>query len=299
MLNQTPRDYTRHGFKIDTQNLQLFIKDSFKLSTILTIGALLQTAALTLLPARYALLPAALLAARAVLTTILEARAPTTNPWIHDIVPGRVTAHLPPEDSNEEDNKTIVVFHLGVRVNHPLGLLAPGARELGARFVAMAASLRARRDEYGLLGEVTPWRGQARAANNALLLIAYFSTAEGLNRFAHDEVHRAGWDWYRRFVRETGYQHLGIFHETFVCSRAGGYETIYVDTAPTLLGETSVKVGRAAGGAASSGGGAKDGEGEEAQWLSALVSADHAAFKTQAKRMGLTTGLKEADGEKY
>lgn len=146
----------------------------------------------------------------------------------------------------------------------------------------MAASLQARRDEYGLLS-ITNWRGQARGANNVTMIIAYFRSVADLNRFAHDEVHRRGWDWYHNFTRATGHRHLGLFHETFV-SRAGDYETIYVDTAPTLLGEAHVKLG-------------VDEAKEEARWTRPLVSADHPALRSQAKRMGLTLGLKEAGGE--
>lgn len=261
--------------------------------------------AIAVLPARYALIPVALLVARSVITTILEVRAPKTNPFINDIIPGRVTAQLPlPEDDddsasvftrrfgNQAASQPLVVFHLGARVNHPLGLLAPGARELGEHFQAMVSSLNARRDEYGML-HISNWRGQDRNTNNVIMIIAYFRSVDDLNRFAHDEVHRKGWDWYHHFVRDTGHRHLGLFHETFV-SRKGDYETIYVDTAPTLLGEANVKV-QAEGDVD----GEKDGKGEVGEWLRPLVSADHPALRSQAKRMGLTLGLKEAGGEEY
>lgn len=146
----------------------------------------------------------------------------------------------------------------------------------------MAASLSQRREHYGMLS-ITNWRGQERHCNNNLMIIAYFRSVDDLNRFAHDEVHRKGWDWYHRFVRETGYRHLGIFHETFV-SRAGNYETIYIDTEPTLLGGADVRV---AGGASE-----KDSPARE-EWMKPLVSADHPALRSQAKRMGSMLGLKE------
>lgn len=142
----------------------------------------------------------------------------------------------------------------------------------------MVASLNERREDYGMLS-ITNWRGQERQSNNIIMIIAYFRSVDDLNRFAHDEVHRKGWDWYHGFVRETGYRHLGLFHETFL-SRAGDYETIYVDTAPTLLGGANVRV---------AGGDSK----EDGEWLRPLVSADHPALKSQAKRMGLTLGLQE------
>lgn len=113
------------------------------------------------------------------------------------------------------------------------------------------------------------------------MMVAYFKDVEGLNRFAHSKVHREGWDWYLRFVRETGYRHFGLFHETFL-ARKGDWETIYDDCAPTLLGAASVRLDDGA-----------DKADEEEAWIQPLVSADHPALKTQAKRMGLTIELND------
>lgn len=118
------------------------------------------------------------------------------------------------------------------------------------------------------------------------MMVAYFRDVEGLHRFAHSKVHRDGWDWYFRFVRETGYRHFGLFHETFLAKR-GDWETIYDDCAPTLLGAANVRL--------------DDGDNshvgtekaKEATWIRPLVSADHPALKTQAKRMGLTIEMND------
>lgn len=158
----------------------------------------------------------------------------------------------------------------------------------------MTASLDARRDDYGLVS-LTTWRGTRRPGANTILIIAYFRSAQGLHRFAHDPAHRAGWDWYAGFVRRTGYRHFGLFHETFR-SRPGDWETIYADCEPTLLGAGSVRVGGAAGDAdgappadqdSEKGFGGGEGEGEK-MWIRPLVSADHPALRTQAKRMALS-----------
>lgn len=177
-----------------------------------------------------------------------------------------------------------MAFHLGVHFNHPLGLLAPGAKELGAHFQAMTDALvsPANRKEFGLLS-TSNWRGSERASNNALMMVAYFRDIEGLHRFAHSKVHRDGWDWYLRFVRETGYRHFGLYHETFL-ARKGDWETIYDDCAPTLLGAASVRLDD---------GDVGTGKAEEAAWIRPLVSADHPALKTQAKRMGLTVEMND------
>lgn len=231
-----------------------------------------------------------LLISRSLITTLLQVRAPS-NPFIDDIIPGRVTAQFPepytgtnpttvPAFGSQPAAQPLVVFHLGVRFNHPLGLLAPGVREIGEHFNNMTAALTEERDKFGML-HLGTWRGTERDSHNAVMMIAYFRSVSDLNRFAHEDVHMKGWNWFRQFVKTTGYRHLGIFHETFI-TRAGDYETIYVDTAPTLLGSANVKI---------SGGGGD--EGKEETWTRPLVSADHPALRSQAKRMGLMLGLQE------
>ncbi|CAN8104292.1 unnamed protein product [Discula destructiva] len=277
--------------------LQSFIfKESFTLPTLLALGSLIQTLISALLPSRYALLPLAFVLGRAIVKSVLS-RTSTSNPLLADIIPGRATAQLPvpgasgaPSFGQAPAASSVVAFHLGVHINHPLGLLAPGASAIGAHFQAMTDALiadRANAASVGLISTST-WQGTERASGNAILMVAYFRDVQGLSRFAHGEVHRAGWDWYNRFVRETGLRHFGIFHETFM-ARPGEWETIYADCAPTLLGAGSVKIG--------------GGEGEEQRdkgeesWISPLVSSDHPALKTQAKRMGLMPGLKDGVSE--
>lgn len=189
----------------------------------------------------------------------------------------------------------LVTFHLGIRFHHPLGLLAPGAREMGAHFQAMSDALAARRDEFGVVS-TSLWRGTEDRARSAVLLVAYFESAAALSRFAHDPVHRDGWDWYHRFVRERGYRHFGLFHETFV-SRPGAWETIYMDCEPTLLGAGNVRVTAGAHEMDAVRGeeekGAGEGDGEQEMWIRPIVSADHPALKSQARRMGMAAGMHE------
>lgn len=240
---------------------------------------------IAVLPARYALLPLALLLGRSIINTIIQTRSPKDNPFTLDVVPGRVTAQLPSRGASASSPlfgstpaaRPLVVFHLGVRFNHPLGVLSPGAKEIGDYFTAMTKALAERRDDFGML-HITTWRAAERSSNNTLMTIAYFRDADGLNRFAHDPVHRAGWDWYLRFAKKEGNSHIGIFHETFV-TRPGDYETIYVDCPPTLLGAANVRVDEGEKEAA-----AAAGEVEE-RWARPLVSADHSALRSQTLRM--------------
>lgn len=248
------------------------------------------------LPTRYALLPLGFLFGRSIITTILQLRSPSSKPFQPDIIHGYATAQLPLPSSSPSPNNlipqanfgttaassSIVAFHLGIYINHPLGILAPGGKDIGGHFDAMLKELLANRTEFGLVNW-SNWRGTTRASNNCILLIAYFRSAEDLNRFAHSKVHRDGLNWYNNYVRETGHHHFGIFHETFV-SRRGEWETIYVDCEPTLLGGGNVQVGGGEGG--------EKKESEEV-WVRPLVSARHPALRTQAKRLSALLGLKD------
>ncbi len=133
----------------------------------------------------------------------------------------------------------MVVLHLGVCASRTRwGPFAPGAAHVIRLTTACNRELRERAAAFGCIGSST-WRGSDRPLNNTLLSIYYFRSVEGLNAFAHDRVHREAWDWYAKATRKLGYTHIGVFHETF-SSDKGGYETIYANMEPTLLGATDV-----------------------------------------------------------
>jgi fumagillin biosynthesis monooxygenase len=114
-----------------------------------------------------------------------------------------------------------------------------------------------------------------------MLNIYYFKDIQGLNDFAHGDVHRKAWEWYERECTQgkngTGYGYIGVFHEAFEVEK-GGWETIAVNMPPTLLGATSVPVkveGKEEGGEV---------------WVSPLVEARGRVFKGQLDRMGRGKG---------
>ncbi|PHH67730.1 hypothetical protein CDD83_6446 [Cordyceps sp. RAO-2017] len=167
----------------------------------------------------------------------------------------------------------LVVFNLGIQWNHPLGPLCPGGPEAARHFMAMSADLERRRDELGLVA-VSEWRGAGVANATTVVLSYYLRGLDALHRFAHEPLHRAAWDWYRRADRP----HLGIYHETFVVP-AGAYENIYDNCIPVGLGRGSVRCRAPDGG--------------DPLWVNTLVSADTPALKTQMLRMGRDPGQDE------
>ena len=101
-------------------SLLAVIRDQFKLSTWLLIGALMQSLLYHLLPLRIASLPAAILLALQVIKTTLMSKGLLHDTSLDNVLPGRRTAQIPNEDGTMPDkaaDKEVVVFILGARSN--------------------------------------------------------------------------------------------------------------------------------------------------------------------------------------
>ncbi|KAL2182213.1 hypothetical protein L209DRAFT_738562 [Thermothelomyces heterothallicus CBS 203.75] len=275
-----------------TGGLASLFKDSFSLPTLLALGGLAQAVLSLVLPARYALLPLLFVLLRTVVVTVRDANSLPAYTARLGVIPGRASGQVPnpsydprgPEGKEGEGEgarsatpafgpapaeQGVVVLHLGARFNHPLGPLGPGAKQLGDQFEACNRDLLARAREFGCLG-MTSYRGDGAEARNTLLSVYYFRDLEGLNRFAHDAVHRRAWDWYHRECLKRGYAHLGIFHEAFVVP-AGAYETLYVNMPPTLLAAGQAHIRNEATG--------------EVEHLPTVVDASSSLWRSQYTRM--------------
>jgi hypothetical protein len=234
-----------------------------------------------MLPTRYALLPAVSLLLHSIATITIQSTSPSRNTFLGGVVQARTSAQIPnatyhpdpavgkPLFGSQPASQQVVVLHLGVRFNHPLGPLAPGAKETTAHFLRCSEELAKRAEEFGCIGQ-NMWRGAERSSHNTLMTVFYFRSVEGLNAFAHDKLHREAWDWVNRYAKETGHTHIGIFHETFL-SAPGGYETIYVNMQPLLLAAANAKV-------------RNEKSGEE-EYVATLVNADTTTLRSQYGRM--------------
>ena len=263
-----------------------FHKDTCRTTTILLVGATLQSILFAVGPARLALLPAALALLTRLVTTLLQANSVLPNPYMDHVIPGKATAQIPAGDGagtrTALTEQPVTVVLLGMQVNHPLGLFAPGVREIGAYLKDMQTEMEAKADEYGLLGG-SNWRAdQHRDSSNEILLIFYFRDVEGVNKFAHGPAHRAGWDDYNK----KGYKHIGFMHEVFSVPRRA-YESVYLNCTPHLLGGTSVKRGVKR---------VQDEEGnglERPEWLNPLVPANKGVMRSSFGRLGKTQGKEQ------
>jgi hypothetical protein len=111
----------------------------------------------------------------------------------------------------------------------------------------------------------------------------YWRSIEDLHAFAHGPLHREGWEWWNRTLKE--HPHLAIYHEVFAVN-SKNWETIYTNCEPTGLGATSyLKKGDKLASAV-----APD------QWVSPLVDASRGQLRTMLGRMNQGTG---AEHEKY
>ncbi len=122
------------------------------------------------------------------------------------------------------NQQEVVVLLIGMRVHR---LRAPRRWLPPAR--AMSAMLRelVTDPQGGLLSyRILPWW-------RTFTVVTYWRSHAHLQRYAHDELHRATWlDYYRR---ENAGAAVGIWHETYAVP-AASYEAIYVNMPRLGLG---------------------------------------------------------------
>ncbi|KIH95286.1 hypothetical protein SPBR_03972 [Sporothrix brasiliensis 5110] len=278
------------------------IKDAFRLHTLLAIGAGLQLAVSAAVPMPYCVIPAAALLVLAAAATLVQILLPTWHGMRAGVLPGRTTAHMPTAHGRYAPTappQGVVVFHFGARFNHPLGVLAPGAQAMTRHFRATLAALERERTAYGLLGgDLFRGGAAARTSHDTLFLVLYFRDVQGLQRFAASAVHREALAWLTgrtttvtakvagdgsrgsRGSSSGRYAHLSAFHETFVVP-PGHYESLYINTAPILLGNTHTEKAGEAGEA----GDGEDSQGADKVWLSSLVDADDERLRSMTARL--------------
>lgn len=269
----------------------VILRDGLSLSTWLLLGGVLQGAAVAAFGYR-SLLPTTLILGYRALDTLLMTLNLKRNRYMDGVIMPKYSAQYPNNDGSfastlnattgSQDGdpaaKPLIVFHLGARCNHPLGLLAPGYKELGDWAEKMYESLRVNPDKYGLLG-MTRFVGQSDASGNETLVIMYMRDYEGLHRFAHDQLHADGVRWWTGIVK--AHPHLAIWHETYVVPK-GCWENIYAQSQVTGMGDTFFPV--------------VDGNNGATEWARGIVDAKGGALRTGSRRLRMKH-LEEKESE--
>ncbi|PGH10526.1 hypothetical protein AJ79_05454 [Helicocarpus griseus UAMH5409] len=248
------------------------IRDNFTLTTWLLIGGLLQGIAITAFGS-LALLPTAMAIAYRTADHLLMLAGWKKNRYASEVLLTKFGAQMPSSDGtfgSTPADRPVVVFIIGAKSNHPLGLFGPDYKKIGTSFEAMVAELEASAEKSGFLGR-SNWINRAeQEASNETMSVMYFRDYESLHRYAHGPLHmEAVKNWVKVVKRNP---HIAIYHETYVVPK-GNWENIYINSKPTGMSATSYPVRSG------------QGNGETVEWMSPIVDASKGPLRVAARRL--------------
>lgn len=210
------------------------VRDQFSITTWLSIGAIIQATAYTLLPYRniVTILPVILFLGYKVAFTASVLLGLVPNPRMKNVTIGTTTPIFPDEKGAQEkaSDRTMCAIVLGVISNHPLGILGPGFKEIGDQFDAMCNQMSDDATNYGYLGHSSWLNASDNVTSSEFMSIVYFENEDYLHDYAHGPMHSETMQWWRKVVKDI--PHVGIMHEVFACPKKS-WEGIYINYAPT------------------------------------------------------------------
>ncbi|OAP58382.1 hypothetical protein AYL99_07472 [Fonsecaea erecta] len=197
------------------------------------------------------------------------------NPYLKDAIMKRNSPQIPDGNGNfheEAAHEKVVVFLLGLKLNHPLGIFSHNAKTLVDYVAKFEKELETKAPEGGYYGG-TNWTNQEQNGATEAVLISYWRSIEDIHEFAYGPTHREAWDWWNRTVAEN--DHIGINHEIFGVDQKQ-WEGIYINFQPTLLGATTYlrKGDKFIGGKV------------DDQWINPLMDASKGKLRSSAGRLG-------------
>ncbi|KAF1817035.1 hypothetical protein P152DRAFT_453646 [Eremomyces bilateralis CBS 781.70] len=262
------------------------LRDQFALPTIIAIGAVLQSILTLILPLRVALLPGLVWLTWATIDTVAQTKGWKKNEYLENVAVGRKTSAQVPSAGGQFGDKpsdgSVVVLLLGVRINHPMGVFSPNGKKIGEYFAEMGKSLEKEMDKYGMLGSGAWLGGGERSTSNGIMYLYYFRDVEGVHKFAHDPIHRRGWEWWNKIVKEGTADYLSIWHEVYSVP-SGNWESVYINSHPVAHGAARYKIP------------SEKPEGRDI-WVNPLVDASRGVLRSSAGRMSRSNGKEH---EKY
>lgn len=164
------------------------LKEQFKFTSILAIGASLLSLLYVAIGAKAFFLAPLLLFIRFV-DALLQTYGIRRNPYMDQVFVGpKNSAQFVDSStglfSNKAANGQVVCFMIGTRNNHPMGIVAPGWKELGDSFGEMISEVERNAEEYGFLG-AQGWVGDGtRATSNEIMFVMFFKSTEGIHKYA-------------------------------------------------------------------------------------------------------------------
>jgi hypothetical protein len=209
--------------------------------------------------------------------TILITRGNIPNPELANVNPSRTTVMFPKEDGSgglNPSGRGVALLILGIKIAHPLGFLAPGAKEAGEFFTSLVDELNNNRAKYGWLGgsmvHGVPTSGPSEHGHYSI--IGYFKTIEDLHNFAHGEMHRDAWNWWNKNAGRL--PHIGLYHEVYDVPKHS-WEAVYLHCPPLGIAQAKVEV---------------EGSDGKTDWTDLIVDANKGIWRSSAGRMGRKEG---------
>ncbi|KAK0507188.1 hypothetical protein JMJ35_010226 [Cladonia borealis] len=248
-----------------------FIKNNFHLTTWLAAGACIQSILVLVLPRHVALLPAIIYLLVKIINGALITKGYTRNPYLPTPYLKRMTAPIPEADGTlpaKGGEKGVVVFIVGANYNHPLGLFAPGFKQVADYFGNMWKEASSDRERWGFLGKSDAMILPTPGGGNALVTMSYWKSIEHLHAFAQGPSHKLGWDWWSMTNKQ--WPHIGIMHETYAVP-AGSWENIYQNHHPIGMAQTKYVI--------------NDKESGEKKLVSSFMEAKGGKWKSMLLRM--------------
>ena len=250
------------------------IANNFNTTTWLIIGALTFQLLTLILTSRIATLFALAVLFAKVVPTTLVATGKNPNEELSTVIPGKSAALFPKADgsSGTPGGHGLALLIIGLKISHPLGIFAPGAKETGDLFSSLVEDLNEHRGENGWLGGSAA-RGNE---NGHVFLIGYFKSMDDLHAFAHAPHHREAWNWWNKNVKNM--PHIGVYHEAYDIP-AHHWEAVYIQTPKMGLGKSEVRL-------------------DDGTWESVIHDARKGVWRSSAGRMGREEG-KTYDDDPY
>lgn len=211
---------------------------NFELSTLLMVGACLQSILVLTFRNKYALLPAFFVLFLRSVDTFLVMFKFKANPYMEGVIKGRVTALVPNEDGEitGPGEQQVAILLLGAKSNHPMGFFSPAFLEVNDWLLRINDELDSPDTApTGFLGQTSFFRKDQRGAMEGCF-VSYWRSIEDLHHFAHTGLHRETWLFWEKNLKR--FDAVGINHEIFL-AEPGAWENVYINFQPTALGATT------------------------------------------------------------